>query len=232
MRRFAISRSIGVLLVSTGSAWAAEEPPPLTPPARMPPTADAPAESPAPIPENRPVLVVPGVTAPRSRPRTTLAAPPVVPDPIVEPGGAAPRLIPQPDAPSARVTLPPTLESVPADPRPSANPATSRLANPTPPAAAPRRPSGIFGRLLPAPSFLNGRAAAEPNASVTVEPRSDPAADAALKRRVEKQIREALGDRVRSVDVRVVDRNITIRARAARFWQRRAYVTHSKPCQS
>jgi hypothetical protein len=45
--------------------------------------------------------------------------------------------------------------------------------------------------------------------------------EAAVKRRVEKQIREALGDRVRSVEVRVAGRSIVIRAQAARFWQRR-----------
>jgi hypothetical protein len=57
---------------------------------------------------------------------------------------------------------------------------------------------------------------------VTVEPRSDPAADAALQRRIERQIRLSLGDRVRAYEVRVVDRNIVIRARATRFWQKRS----------
>jgi hypothetical protein len=57
---------------------------------------------------------------------------------------------------------------------------------------------------------------------VTVEPRTDAAADAALKRRVEKQIRESLGTRLRSSEVLVVGRDVTIRARAARFWQKRA----------
>ncbi|MBX6315766.1 MAG: hypothetical protein IRY99_23050, partial [Isosphaeraceae bacterium] len=57
---------------------------------------------------------------------------------------------------------------------------------------------------------------------LAVEPRSDPAADAALKRRLEGQIRTAVGERVRSLDVRVVDRSVTIRARVDRFWQRRS----------
>jgi hypothetical protein len=39
---------------------------------------------------------------------------------------------------------------------------------------------------------------------------------------VEKQIQQSLGDRVRSVEIRVVGRNVVIRAQAARFWQRRS----------
>ncbi|MFO0907568.1 MAG: hypothetical protein U0794_04270 [Isosphaeraceae bacterium] len=57
---------------------------------------------------------------------------------------------------------------------------------------------------------------------MTVEPRTDPATDAALKRRLERQIRESLGNRVQSYEVRVVGREVIIRARTARFWQRRS----------
>jgi hypothetical protein len=57
--------------------------------------------------------------------------------------------------------------------------------------------------------------------SISVEPRSDPAAEAAIRSRVQKQIQQAVGDRVRSVEVRVSGRNVLIRAQAARFWQRR-----------
>jgi hypothetical protein len=60
-----------------------------------------------------------------------------------------------------------------------------------------------------------------PSSSITVEPRSDPAVEAAIKRRVEKQIRQTLGDRVRSAEVRVDGRSIVIRVQAAHFWQRR-----------
>ena len=38
---------------------------------------------------------------------------------------------------------------------------------------------------------------------------------------MQKQIQQAVGDRVRSVEVRVSGRNVLIRAQAARFWQRR-----------
>jgi hypothetical protein len=76
--------------------------------------------------------------------------------------------------------------------------------------------------VLPPPFAGVGRAPADPRASVTVEPRSDPAADAALKRRIEHQVRDSVGTRLRFYEVRVVDREVTIRAKPARFWQRRA----------
>ena len=53
---------------------------------------------------------------------------------------------------------------------------------------------------------------------MTAPSRSD---DAAVKRKIEKQIRETLGDRVRSVEVRVSGRNVLIVAEATRFWQKR-----------
>jgi hypothetical protein len=52
--------------------------------------------------------------------------------------------------------------------------------------------------------------------------RSEQEGDAAVKRGIEKQIRETLGDRVRAVEVRVSGRNVLIVAAATRFWQRRA----------
>src|SRR5205823_5832960 len=82
--------------------------------------------------------------------------------------------------------------------------------------SAPRR-LRLFGRPQPPPR--ESRRGAD---AIKVEPRTDPAADAALKRRVESQIRTALGPRLRSLDVRVLDRNIHVLARPARFWQRRA----------
>jgi hypothetical protein len=45
--------------------------------------------------------------------------------------------------------------------------------------------------------------------------------DASVKRKIEKQIRDTLGDRVRSVEVRVSGRNILIVGQATRFWQKR-----------
>jgi len=244
MCRIGAIRALGVLLVSASVASAWDGPPPLTPPASEESPAPAPAPSPAPTtapePENRPVLVVPGVpnsAAPRSRPRLsalepiapingdlpTLTAPAEMPEPATSRPGTSrfgPRQIQRGTA------LPLTLESTPidADPlgsTPGALPSTRRNLNPEiKPVPAPRRPSGFFGRMLPTP-FTSSRPQPETRGSITVEPRTDPAADAALKRRLERQVREAVGDRVKAVEVRVVGRDVTIRAKVSRFWYRR-----------
>jgi hypothetical protein len=85
--------------------------------------------------------------------------------------------------------------------------------------AAPRATSRL-GRYLTSP-FSTRRPEPEPSA-ITVEPSSDPAAEAALKRRLERQIREAVGEKMHEAEVRVVGRDVTIRARGVRFWQRRS----------
>ncbi len=79
---------------------------------------------------------------------------------------------------------------------------------------------GMFGRFLDPGRMEMMRPA--PRNEVKVERRSDPAADTALRRRIEHQIREQLGDKVSSTEVRVVGRNILIRAHATRFWQKRS----------
>jgi hypothetical protein len=83
----------------------------------------------------------------------------------------------------------------------------------------PRRGAGLFGRLFP--PLAAARLGTSLEDSVTIEPKADPAADAALKRRVEKQIRESIGTRVDSYEVRVVGREVMIHAHVLRFWQRR-----------
>jgi hypothetical protein len=47
-------------------------------------------------------------------------------------------------------------------------------------------------------------------------------ADIAFKRRVVKEVHERLGSRVSSCDVQVAGREVLIRAKVPRFWQRRA----------
>jgi hypothetical protein len=90
----------------------------------------------------------------------------------------------------------------------------------TPP--SPRRSPSVFSRFVPgALSGGRGGSGSGEDSTITVEPSTDPAAEAAFKRRIERQIHEALGDRVREVDVRILGREVTIRARATRFWQRR-----------
>ena len=87
--------------------------------------------------------------------------------------------------------------------------------SPTPP---PRRRFGI----LPPPYTARARASsAVKDPAIRVEPRSDPAADAALKRKLEAKVKQAVGDKAREVEVRVVDRNIVVKAKVDRFWNKR-----------
>ncbi len=202
---------------STGlSAGVAENPPAL-------------GGAPSPIVET-PTRLSPGVgLAPIYRP----AAPPM------------PRLLPsRPLATGAEETqaaLPPalegpralTLETVP-DPsefdlKPLAEttkPLERRERRDIPPAGVepePRR-RGLFGlfrsgpnleRIEPAP---RNRLEGETGRSMS---RSDPAADTALRQKVESQADRALGRHLRELDVRVMDQKIIIRARADFFWNRR-----------
>ena len=83
----------------------------------------------------------------------------------------------------------------------------------------PRRRFGLF------PALNNARARqndADRESAIRVEPRSDPAADAALKRKLEAKVKDAVGDRARDVEVNVIDRNVVVRARVDRIWNRRA----------
>ena len=61
-----------------------------------------------------------------------------------------------------------------------------------------------------------------PGRSVAGGSPDDPAADSALKKRIEKQAREAVGDRARSLEVRVAGKDVSIQARGVRFYQKRA----------
>jgi hypothetical protein len=174
------------------------------------------------------MLVIPGVNTP-SRLRSWN-----VPLPALEPAGmgaaaavddGGPKLI----GPSGMVgtpiaeegralrqPLPPVIQP-PSSPRPApSGPSATPAAAP----AAPRRPTSLFTRILPAP-LTSGRGDSRAGSAITVEPSTDPAAEAALKRRIERQIHESLGDRVHDVEVRIRDRDVTIRAKATRFWQRR-----------
>ncbi len=74
-----------------------------------------------------------------------------------------------------------------------------------------RRPSAVSDPVI---DRNDGVIAVEP-------PRSDPATDDALKRRIERQARAIGGDRIRTLDVKVKGKRVLIRATANRFWQRR-----------
>jgi len=124
------------------------------------------------------------------------------------------------DLSSNRAT--PARRSVAPSSAPSAAPTAPKTASTKPKAEPPppRRAPGLFGRMLPAP-YRAPRSAAESDSPIKVEPSTDPASDAANKRRIEHQIRRLYGDKLGSVEVRVVGRDVTIRGRATRFWQRR-----------
>jgi len=187
----------------------------------------------------RPVLMVPGLP----RPRPHAAARPVADAPLVDeempklesiddglpplvgPTDAMPeprRVFssdlepPDEDAPPP-LTLEPESGDSPARPgKPSAKTATPRKnARPAP---APRR--RLFGLLPPLRRRDDARPA--PSPKIAFDPRRDPAADAALKQRVERTIRQSAGPHVRAAEVSVIDRSIVIRARADHFFNRRA----------
>ncbi len=95
------------------------------------------------------------------------------------------------------------------------------------PRQSPRLLPGMLGRILqpfPAPSRERPPEAksAPERTKQKADSRDEPASDAVVKKKIEKQIREVLGDRVRSVEVRVSGRNVLIVAEATRFWQKRA----------
>mgnify|MGYP001036458528 CR=1 FL=1 len=227
-----VGGALGFLMMATALANAQEDGPPLAPPALSTP-GEAPSPPPAPKPTStpaarRPFLVIPGVNTPAAgRPPRTEA---------VEPGSesTAPPTLAGP-APAARhdpmtptVTIPLTLEPIPdgdpADEPPMKKPAAStkpRATTTAPPSAEEGggmryAPGSMLGRIL----GINDRRDDVSNA-ISVESKSDPAVDAAVKRRIEKVVEESLGDRVSTVEVRVKGRSVLIRARASRFWHRR-----------
>ena len=88
-----------------------------------------------------------------------------------------------------------------------------------PETSAPRRRLSLFGGrfgLFPPP-----RGGIDTSSTIKAEPRTDPAADAEIKRRIERQARAAVGDRVKSLDVRVIGRQVAIQARGVKFLQKR-----------
>ena len=175
----------------------------------------------------RPVLIVPGMSSARgaNKPRTGVSAP--VPSVIL----STPESIEPPGRGSVDSSeLPMTLESIPTGeakstdrPKPSRDP-SSKPANPHPnpavrPNPNPRRPASILARWFP--QLSRGLRDVDGD-GIHVDAKTDPATDAAMKRRVEKQIRESVGPRLKAFDVRVVGRDIVIRAQSTRFWQKRA----------
>lgn len=139
---------------------------------------------------------------------------------------------PEPAEGSPPLDAPPTLtlepERVDGDRPPSLAPEAvdgedkdEDVAGKTKPQRLPLPPRRGLG-LTRAFSRSRDRQAAGREPAIRVEPRSDPAADAALKRKLEARVKDAVGDRARDVEVNVVDRNVVVRARVDRIWNRRA----------
>lgn len=229
-----VGGALGFLMMATALANAREDGPPLTPPAlESPAEASSPPPAPKPIgkpPARRPFLVIPGVNAPAAATPRTSRTPEVEAEPetALPPALAGPAQAARPDSGAPTVTIPLTLEPIPdgddsaeslkGKPAASTKPRTTTTA----PAAAetdggPRYfPGSMLGRIL---GLDDGRD--DVGSAISVESKSDPAVDAAVKRRIEKAVKESLGDRASTVEVRVKGRSVLIRARASRFWHRR-----------
>jgi hypothetical protein len=84
---------------------------------------------------------------------------------------------------------------------------------------------GVIGRMIGQPPAAPRRNLSRDSDGAN-RPQGDGRAKAAtnadVKRQVERQIRETLGDKVQSVQVRVSGKNVLIVAKPAWFWQKRA----------
>jgi hypothetical protein len=250
MGRMAATQSLGLILACASLALGQTAAPPQTSAASSSAAVDlgAPGELPpvleaSPLRNVGPVLAVPGMAVPGMAvpgglPRTPRGArgpanelPPLVgpaeafgANPGMPGWSGSPGSLPNTGAPSNTIRTTPsptdTLDSLPSSTVGlDTPPRSTRPRTPNPP-QAPQRPR-LFGRWQP-PAFLRARPTPSVDDVIAVEPRSDPAADAALKRRLEVQIRNAVGSRVRSFEVRVLDREVVIEAHGTRFWNRRS----------
>ncbi len=221
-------------------------------PTPIPAPTPAPSPTPAPVAARprRAVMAIPGLMGTPAA-RSTITSTPTTPAidrpgsppldgpiemPTVSPAARS-RSGPLP-GPSDR---PVVLESTPFDdgaslglpaPRtaPPARRATSTPIRPeaTPsPAQAPARRARFFG-LIPgqAPAPRSTRPAPvpddEPGRSIVDGPLPEPTAEVALKRRIEHQAHLAVGDRARSIDVKLVGKSANVQARGVKLFQKRA----------
>jgi hypothetical protein len=150
-------------------------------------------------------------TGPRPELSFDAVPPPLVSDPPNARGDSSrPRMVAPPVSPLA-VPVPPASEGTAGGPL-GVSSSSASASDP------PRR--RLFGWIT-AP-WGPPRASSLPSAeSIRVEARIDPAADAALQRRVESQVRDAVGGQLRALDVRVHGREVEVTARVQRFWNKR-----------
>jgi hypothetical protein len=267
MSRPVIMGSLWVVLGSAGLALA-QDAPPLEPPAADSPQPTTSTPKPASVTpgparsEVRPLLVIPGVTAPTERGGPAPKAKTAPPSGAANPPGRGPQSRPVTGPrvesvaePSSRSRIPLTLEPIedepavkqkrknptasasrdtidwpPGVPRPDerppvASPSELQPETPITPRSAPPRPTSFFGRLFGlAPTNAPRSPSQNPQTKsrVDADTRPDATTDTATRRKIENEIKDTLGDRLRSVEVRVSGRNVLIVARASRFWQKRS----------
>jgi hypothetical protein len=212
---------------------------PATPPVNQ-------ARPPSNTPGGRAVLALPGLTTPSAR--TSTNAPPSSPtlEPIpgelsldapIEMRSVPAPATPMPSTVPGRSPRPLVLESTPGgEPMPIDDPptrsnsapkrATTSRTDPQPVPIPARRPR-LFGFLpgpAPAPAVAPSSSATRtplPGRSMAEDLREDAAGESALKRRIERQAREAVGDRARSIEVRIVGKNATVQVHGVKFYQKR-----------
>jgi hypothetical protein len=265
MSRPLIVGMLWVILSGAGVALA-QDAPPLEPPAADSPQRSVSTPKPAAVPspsarpEVRPLLVIPGVTAPTERagpapkPKAAQSAGAAnPPDRGPQSRPAAGRRVDSVPAQTTRSNIPLTLEPIdeepsvnpksrtssaardtidwpPGVPRPDERPPVLSPSEPQPdppvtPRSAPPRGTGFFSRLFglaPTNPARNESRIPQPKSRVNVDTRPDPTTDAAVRRKIENEIKDTVGDRLRSVEVRVSGRNVLIVAKATRFWQKRS----------
>ena len=186
----------------------------------------------------RAVLAIPGLTTPTARlqPPSELTRPSpgeLSLDSPVEMRPGADSFGPTPGPASTRAGRPLVLESSPMaeDPTevPGGSPTRSipseRRTTITPkPALLPARRPRFFG-LLPAPalgSASNTKPSDAPGRSLAEPLPDEIASEAALKRRIERQAREVVGNRARSVEVKLSGKEAVVHVGGAKFLQKRA----------
>ena len=116
----------------------------------------------------------------------------------------------------------PSMDGLPAPLRRPGRTMSRSIPRPTP-----RRGTGILGRLFgpppPAPRPPSREAArTESRSRDGSDSEADHDPDLIARRRIERQIRATLGDKVRSFDVRITGRNVLVIAQPSRFWLRRS----------
>ncbi|WP_435021448.1 hypothetical protein TA3x_002379 [Tundrisphaera sp. TA3] len=231
----AIRLALALGLIGPAGVRAGDEGPMLSAPAGLPDAAPLPGPADAPPIRQGPVLALPGISTP---PRGAAPAP------------AADLMLPDLDAPigmsnapaPARAAEPTIIETMPFEPaapideRPTtprssarATPTAStsgptRSATPPPPARRPWWFGNARPGTAPTPASAPGRAAVASGGSMAnpSEPKNDPAADTLLRRKIERQARALVGNRARSLEVRVVGKQVAIEARGVGIFQKRA----------